>query len=119
MKRLWVLVLVVVLAVVVSAVVWAQQGPGGPPRPEGDEGMMGGGRMMGTMGPVGVAASGDFVYVVTRGALLKYDSDLNLIRQTDLPEGERGMGGGRGGRGGGGRGGRGGGGRGMGRRGAM
>jgi hypothetical protein len=67
------------------------------------------------MGPMGVAASGNDVYVVMHGSLLKYDSDLNLVKQVELPRGEPGMGGGRGG---GGMGRRGGGG-GMGRRGEM
>lgn len=80
------------------------------------------GRGMGMMGAGSVAASGNDVYVVIHGNLLKYDSNLNLIKQVELPRAEPGMGGGggRGGRGGGGMGRRGGGGGGgMGRRGMM
>jgi hypothetical protein len=109
MKRSWVLVLVVVVAVVISAVVWAAQEPNAP-GPQGEQMgmMMGGGRM----GPVAIAASGNDVYVAAGGMIMKYNSDLQLMKQVELPTPERGMGGGRGGRGG-----RGGGG--MGRRGAM
>ncbi len=122
MKRSLVLFIVVALAVTAFAVVWAQgpEGRGGPMEEEQMWGMAGGG--MGLMGPAAIAVSGNNVFVVTRGLVLKYDQDLNLIKQAELPirEGEirgrggRGGGGGRGARGGGGggggRGGRGGGG---------
>jgi len=112
MKRAWVVLLVVVLVVAVSAVVWAGGGRGMMQRGPGEEpGMMG--RGMGMMGAGSVAASGNDVYVVMHGNLLKYDSDLNLVKQVELPRGEPGMG-----RGGGGMGRRGDGG-GMRRRGAM
>jgi uncharacterized membrane protein len=74
------------------------------------------GRGMGMMGAGSVAASGNDVYVVIHGNLLKYDSNLNLIKQVELPRAEPGMGGGRGG---GGMGRRGGGGGGTGHRGMM
>lgn len=78
------------------------------------------GRSRGMTGAESVAASGNDVYVIIHGNLLKYDSNLNLIKQVELPRAEPGMGGGRGGRGGGGMGRRGGGGGGgMGRRGMM
>ena len=80
-------------------------------------GMGGGG--MGGGAAIAISATND-IYVVHGGIIAKYDSDLNLLKQAELPVSERMMrSGGRGGRGGGGRGGRGGGGRGMGRRGAM
>ena len=114
MKRAWVVLLVVVLVAALSAVVWAGQGRGRPGPPD-EEGMVMG-RGMGMMGAGSVAASGNDVYVVIHGNLLKYDSNLNLIKQVELPRAEPGMGGGRGG---GGMGRRGGGGGGTGHRGMM
>ena len=68
---------------------------------------MRGGRQRPMMGPTAIAVSGNNVFVISRGLLLKYDRDLILIRQAELPVPEmgpgRGMG--RGGRGGGSRGG--------------
>jgi uncharacterized membrane protein YgcG len=66
-----------------------------------------------------IAVSGNNVFVISGDLLLKYDQNLNLVAQAELPAAEmgpgRGTGRGGGGRGGGGRGGggRGGGGRGM------
>lgn len=117
MKRAWVVLLVVVLVAALSAVVWAGQGRGRPGPAGEEEGVMG--RGMGMMGAGSVAASGNDVYVVIHGNLLKYDSNLDLVKQVELPRAEPGMGGGRGGRGGGGMGRRGGGGGGTGHRGMM
>lgn len=109
MNRTYIILAVVLLAAM-AAVVWAAQGP---PDIQGQQGMqdMQGGRM-GMGGMAAVAASGNSVYVVSHGMLMKYDAELRLEKQVELPMPERGMGGGRGGRGGGGggRGGRGGGG---------
>jgi uncharacterized membrane protein YgcG len=114
MKRVYVLLVVTVLAIAVSAVVWAAQEQAPPPEPQ---------QAGGWTGPTAIAVSGGDVYVVAKGLLLKYDTELNLVKQATLPAvqgpmvGERRRMGGReggGGRGGGGRGGgmrRGGGGR--------
>ncbi|HUU55286.1 MAG TPA: hypothetical protein VMY87_10255 [Armatimonadota bacterium] len=70
------------------------------------------GRRGAMMGQAAIAVSGNHIFVIAGDLLLKYDQDLNLVKQAELPVPEmgpgRGMG--RGGRGGGGRGG---GGRGM------
>jgi hypothetical protein len=104
MKRLWVLALVVVMAAAFSAVVWAQQGEGGMERHGGGPTMgMGGGGMGG--GPAIAISAANEIYVVHGGIIAKYDSDLNLLKQAELPVGERPMrGGGRRGGGGGDRG---------------
>jgi len=117
MKRSLVLFIVVAVAVAAFAVVWAQGPEAGGMMPMQEEGMEGGMTGWGPMGPAAIAVSGNNVFVVTRGLILKYDQELNLIKQAELPMGQaegmrgRGGGGGRGGRGmgGGGRGGRGGG----------
>jgi hypothetical protein len=101
-------VLVVVLLAALSAAVWAGQGRGAQVAAGQGPVMMG----PGPVGMAGVAASGNDVYVVIHGDLLKYNSDLILVKQVELPRGEAGMGGGRGGGARGRRGGRGGEGRG-------
>ena len=118
MKRSLVLFIVVAVAVAAFAVVWAQGPDAGGMMPMQEQGMEGG-TGWGPMGPAAIAVSGNNVFVVTRGLVLKYDQDLKLIKQAELPMGQaermRGRGGGGGG---GGRGGRmGGGGRGGGMRG--
>ncbi len=109
MKRVYVLMIVVVLAVALTAAVWAaQEKP--MPRPE-DGMMMRGGMGMG--GPAIAISSTNDIYVVHGGMIVKYDSDLNVVKQAELPMSERMMGEGRGmgmRRGGGAPGGRGGGG---------
>ena len=115
MKRFLVLFIVVALAVTAFAVVWAQ-GPESRGGMEEEEMWGMGSSGMGPMGPAAIAVSGSNVFVVTRGLVLKYDQDLNLIKQAELPMREGEMRG-RGGRGGGGRGGRTGGGGGRGGRG--
>ncbi len=125
MKRWVVLLVAASLAIAVYAVVGSAQG-----------GMMGGGggmggamaapeemgmeppegetqampRMMGPMmaGRAAIAVSGNHVFVLAGGLLLKYDQDLNLVKQAELPMGAmptQWRGRGRGGGGGGGRGG--------------
>jgi len=93
MKRFWVLALVVVMAAAVSAVVWAQQGEGGMERPSRGAMMgMGGGGMGG--GPAIAISAANDIYVVHGGMIVKYDSDLNVLKQAELPVGERPMRGG-------------------------
>jgi hypothetical protein len=92
-KRFWVLALVVVMVAVVSAVVWAQQGEGGMERHGGGPTMgMGGGGMGG--GPAIAISAANEIYVVHGGMIVKYDSDLNVVKQAELPVGERPMRGG-------------------------
>ena len=93
MKRFWVLALVVVLAAAVSAVVWAQQGERGMERPGGGEMMGMGGGGMGGGAAIAVSATND-IYVVHGGMLVKYDRELNLVKQAELPMSERMMRGG-------------------------
>ena len=104
MKRVYLLLVVAVLAVVLSAVVWAAQ-ENEPMAPPGEAEQMG---MMGRMGPAAIAGWGNHIYVVAGGMILKYDADLNLVKKAELPASERPTMGGRMGRGGGGRGGGGG-----------
>jgi hypothetical protein len=92
MKRLWVLALVVVMAAAISAVVWAQQDEAGMERLGGGTMMgMGGGGMGGAA--IAVSASND-IYVVHGGMVVKYDRDLNVLKQAELPVSERMMRGG-------------------------
>ena len=84
-KRFWVLALVVVLAAAVSAVVWAQQGGGGMERTGGVA--MGDGGMGG--GPAIAISAANEIYVVHGGMIVKYDRDLNVLKQAELPVGER------------------------------
>jgi len=125
MKRFPLLVVAIALAVAVFALVAAAQVGGGGtgmermpmPMDEGEMEEMIAGPMGGMMGGAAIAVSGDHIYVVAGGMLLKYDTDLNLVKQAELPMSEmasqwmhrrgtgRGMRGGRGrggGRGGGG-----------------
>ena len=100
-KRFWVLVLAVVMIATVSALVWAQQDRDGMERPDSGAMMgMGGGGMGG--GPAIAISASNNVYVVHGGLIVKYDSNLNLLKQAELPAGERPMRGGGGRRGGGG-----------------
>lgn len=122
MKHIPLLVVLAVLALAAFAVVAvAQQGaPDMPMMPEEGTGRMTGMPMGGRMGGAALAVSDDYVYVLAGGLLLKYDTDLKLVAQAELPMSEMGRGGmGRRGTGrrGGGRGG--GGGRGMGTGGGM
>jgi len=120
MKRFPLLAVAIALAVAVFALVAAAQVGGGGggmgmPMEEGEMEEMIAGPMGGMMGGAAIAVSGDHIYVLSGGMLLKYDTDLNLVKQAELPMSEmasqwmhrRGMGRGmRGGRGmGGGRGG--------------
>ncbi len=92
MKWTYVLLVMVVLAVALTAVVWAgQEGGMGAPEERGTG--MGVMRGMGGMGGPAIAASGNSVYVVTGGKILKYDSELNLLKQAELPAMERPSGG--------------------------
>jgi hypothetical protein len=94
----FIVVLVVLALAALTAVVWAAQGP---PEGRGMDRGQGMDRGMGMMGQAAVAASGNSVYVVSHGMLLKYNSDLTLEKQVELPMPERmGMGRGGGGRGG-------------------
>ena len=82
--------MVVVMAAAVSAVVWAQQGEGGMERPSRGAMMgMGGGGMGG--GPAIAISAANDIYVVHGGMIVKYDSDLNVLKQAELPVGERPM----------------------------
>jgi hypothetical protein len=125
MNRVAVLLFAAVLVIAVYAIVAFAQ-PGmmggggamvGSPEEMGLEPLqedmgMAGARMGPMTGRAAIAVSGNNVFVISGGLLLKYDQDLNLVRQAELPVPEMGPGRGmaRGGRGGGGRGG---GGRGM------
>jgi len=108
----------IALAVAAFALVAAAQGGGGgmgmQPMPMDEDEMdeMMAGPVGGMMGRAAIAVSGDYIYVVAGGMLLKYDTDLNLVKQAELPMSEmardwmgrrgmgRGMRGGRGTRGG-------------------
>ena len=120
MRRFVPLVVVALVAVAAYAVIGLAQEPA-PPGGGGGWGMMEeepgvvGGPAGPAFGRTAIAVSGNSVYVISGNLLLKYDSDLNLIKQVELPRGEMPAGMGRGGRmgrggGGGGRGGGGGGG---------
>lgn len=101
MKRFWVLALAVVMLAAVAALVWAQQDRDGVERPDGGAMMRMGGGGMGGGPAIAISAAND-IYVVHGGLIAKYDRDLNLLKQAELPVGERPMQGGGGRRGGGG-----------------
>lgn len=103
MKRLIVVGVALAVAVAGFAIIATAQGSGAvtgmSPEEMGMEGMMGGAMeppMRGMMGEAAIAVSGSSIYVVVGGLLLKYDSDLNLVNQAELPvsemAGERGRG---------------------------
>jgi len=116
MNRVAVLLFAAVLVIAVYAIVaFAQPGMmggggamAGSPEEMGlepmDEAMGMGGTRAGPMtGRAAIAVSGNNVFVISGDLLLKYDQDLNLVQQAELPVPGQGMG--RGGRAGGGRGG--------------
>ena len=104
-RRRWaVAVVVLALGAVIAVVGWAQQ-PGGPggmgpgmmgPGMPGMPGQMGMPGMPPGMGPVqvemmkavmgrsAIAVSGEQVYVLAGNRLLKYNSDLKVVRETEI-----------------------------------
>lgn len=80
MKRVYLVVAVVTLVILVSAAVWAAQRVQGAGRPR--QAPTAG---MGRVGAPAIAVSGDYIYIVNEGKLLKYDTNLSLVTQTDLP----------------------------------
>lgn len=51
----------------------------------GQQGPMAGSPLYGMMGRAAIAVSGNYIYVVAGDMLLKYDLNLNLVKQVDLP----------------------------------
>jgi len=111
MKRWYILGSLAVVLIVVFAVMAVAQMP--PPAPVMEEMMMeeetpsSPGRGAERWGQPAMAVMGSHVYIVFGGSLLKYDGELNLVKEAELPaaEWEAGEGEGRRGRGrGGGRG---------------
>jgi len=94
MKRFPLLVVVIALAVAAFAIVASAQGGGGgigmEPMPMDEDEMdeMMAGPVGGMIGRAAIAVSGDHIYVVAGGMLLKYDTDLNLVKQAELPMSE-------------------------------
>jgi len=96
MKTRWrvlALVLVLLLVVAVAVAFAAQRRGGGMGRGGGGMGRMGAGAGagMGMMMPMhgmvltsAVSASGENVYVLVGNQLMKYDSDLRLVKQVDV-----------------------------------
>lgn len=94
MKK-WVLVLVLAAGFGSLAFAEEMQEMGGAPEQQQGQGMMMGGRgkggpMMGMMHKDSVVATSDGGVVVLSGPrLLKYDSELNLVKEVELPKGKR------------------------------
>lgn len=93
-KGMLVLVLVVGMGISFGTLVFAEEMQEMGGAPEQGQGMMGGrgkgGPMMGMMHKDSVVATSDGGVVVLSGPrLLKYDSDLNLVKEVELPKGKR------------------------------
>jgi hypothetical protein len=89
MKRFPLLLMVVAIAITAYAVVALAQAPeaGQAPPPDQEDGY--GYMMMGRMmGGGSIAVSGKDIYVIAGGMLLKYDQDLKLVKQVELPVSE-------------------------------
>jgi hypothetical protein len=87
MRRFPLLLMVVAVAITAYAVVALAQGPetGQAAPPDQEDGYM---MMGGMMGGTSIAVSGKDIYVVAGGMLLKYDQDLKLVKQVELPVSE-------------------------------
>lgn len=91
MKKIAALILMVMLALPVFAQD-DMQGMGNESQKQSGGGMMGGGKgkMMGMMHKDSVVATSDGGVVVMAGPrLIKYDKDLNLIKEVELPRGKK------------------------------
>ena len=90
-------VITAVVVLTVTGIAFAQMDDKGKGMMEGKGGMMGKGMMMKCMGMMQqmhsnmVATPDGGVIVSSGGKLIKYDNQLNVVKQVDLPKSEMGM----------------------------